>query len=129
MESRSNKGFTLIEVLITIAIVSTAIIFIFRSFVTLLASQRLAQDMITATFLAEEKIFEISAIQKNSASVTRFQEGAATLQQSQFDWNCSLSDSADQGLLLLDFKVFLPSKNSREKSMLNFLALIPAQSQ
>ncbi|MDD2751646.1 MAG: type II secretion system minor pseudopilin GspI [Candidatus Omnitrophica bacterium] len=129
MESRSNKGFTLIEVLVTIAIVSTAITFIFRSFATLLSSQKMSQNMILACFLAEEKIFIISEEQKKSSSALGYREGAEQLQGNQFDWNASLLDSADPGLVQLEFNVFLPGKNDGEKTTLNFLTLVPAQSQ
>ncbi|MDD5595493.1 MAG: type II secretion system minor pseudopilin GspI [Candidatus Omnitrophica bacterium] len=129
MGSKSNKGFTLIEVLVTIAIVSTAIIFIFRSFATLLSSQKMSQNMILACFLAEEKIFIISEEQKKSSSALGYREGAEQLQGSQFDWNASLLDSTDLGLVQLEFNVFLPGKNGGEKTRLNFLTLVPAQSQ
>jgi len=122
--SRSNRAFSLTEVLVAIAILSTAIIFIFRSFATLLSSQRVSQDLILATFFAEEKIWEVKEEQKNSLKPLDYKEGSQELQGNQFNWNCSLVDLGQSGLVELELSVSLPGKSNADRRTVNFLTYI-----
>ncbi len=129
MVSRLNKGFSLIEVLVAIAILSTAIIFIFRSFVTLLSSQKVSQDLILATFLAEEKIWEVKEEQKKSLKPLDYKEGSQELQGNQFNWNCSFVDLGQPGLVELELNVLLPGKSNVDRRTVNLLTYIPSKTQ
>ena len=128
MASRLNRGFTLIEVLITIAILSTAIIFVFRSFATLLAAQKTSQALILGTFLAEEKIWEAKTEQKKSLQPLEYREGLQELQGEQFNWDSSFLDPGVPGLVELDLDVILPGKSGGERRTLSFSTYIPSQS-
>lgn len=59
MALKSNKAFSLLEVIITVAILSTAIVFVFRAFTTVLSSVKFSQNITLACFLAEDKLWRI----------------------------------------------------------------------
>ncbi|MFA4843036.1 MAG: prepilin-type N-terminal cleavage/methylation domain-containing protein, partial [Candidatus Omnitrophota bacterium] len=53
-----NKGLTLLEVLITVAILAGAIVFVFRGFLTALSATKFSQNVTLACLLAEDKIWK-----------------------------------------------------------------------
>ncbi|MFH1191309.1 MAG: prepilin-type N-terminal cleavage/methylation domain-containing protein, partial [Candidatus Omnitrophota bacterium] len=53
----SKRGFSLAEVLITMAILVTGIVFVFRAFVTSMSSAKFSQNITMACLLAENKIW------------------------------------------------------------------------
>lgn len=77
---RSDKAFSLLEVVVTVAIVSLALVFVLRGFSVILSSARLSQDITLACLLAEEKIWEVENGLATSGS--RSQE----IQARQFGW-------------------------------------------
>lgn len=88
--SKNRRSFTLIEVLVTMAIFSTAIIFVFRAFTTSLDSVRLSQHVVLASELAQEKILETSLALKSHQSFPG--SGSVTLENQKFDWRYELTD-------------------------------------
>jgi prepilin-type N-terminal cleavage/methylation domain-containing protein len=54
-----NKGLSLIEVLITVAILSSAIAVVLRAFASLLATTQYSQNITRATLLAEDKLWRL----------------------------------------------------------------------
>lgn len=56
---KENNGFLLLEVLISIVIIATALIVINRAFSVSLRTVRLAEDYILADCILEDKIFDI----------------------------------------------------------------------
>jgi hypothetical protein len=59
MITRKSKAFLLVEVLLTVVIASTAIIFINHAFTTSLKATATANDYLCAIFLLEDKSFDI----------------------------------------------------------------------
>jgi prepilin-type N-terminal cleavage/methylation domain-containing protein len=57
--SKSNRAFSLLEVIITVAILATAIVFIFQGFSAVLSSITLSQNITQACFLSEDKLWKL----------------------------------------------------------------------
>lgn len=68
MESKSNKAFSLFEVMVAVMILSTALVFIFRSFTSVLTVVKLSRNLTLACWLAEEKMWEASLRVKGATS-------------------------------------------------------------
>ncbi|MEI8350439.1 MAG: type II secretion system minor pseudopilin GspI [Candidatus Omnitrophota bacterium] len=96
MRFKYNKAFSLIEVLITVAILSTTVIFLFRSFTTSLATTRFAERMTLACYLAENKIWEIQQAYANDATLS--QDGYEIMQGTRFGWKYRITESVNPKL-------------------------------
>lgn len=117
------RAFSLIEVLITVAILSTAIIFLLRAFASSLSAAQFSQNLTLACYLAEEKIFEA----QNSFAYKKANtdEGSQEIQGRDFKWRYALTDSTKKGLKNLELTVFWKEKvRSKEYSSL-FSLLLP----
>ncbi|MBI4706487.1 MAG: prepilin-type N-terminal cleavage/methylation domain-containing protein [Candidatus Omnitrophica bacterium] len=106
MRSRSSKAFSLIELLVTMAILAAGIVFIFRSFAASLAGVKLSQNITNACLLAENKVWEIGQHYKDGFSFP--EQGAEESGVKKFDWNSKFSDTEIAGLKKLDLIVSWP---------------------
>lgn len=99
----------MIEVLISVAILSSAIIFIFRAFTAALSAAKTSQNIAIAVNLAENKYCaEIELKQKLGLEIPASGFGTETIQSRDFAWKYDLVESADpgsQGLKELKFNV------------------------
>jgi len=118
---RFNKGFTLLEVLITVAILSTAIVFIFRSFIASLSASRLAQEISLACFLAEDKIWEIEANYPQALPQNPERE---IIQGINFGHRYEILNSDYPGLKELKSSVFW--REGKKDNTLEFFTYLPA---
>ncbi len=107
-------GFTLIEVLITVAVVSTAVVFILRSFTTLFAATKFSQDMTFACFLAEDKLGEIELRYKDPSVSPLEIEGTQDIGTRHFSWRYQAVDPGLTNLKRIDFEC-LWKENAKEK--------------
>ncbi len=114
MVSRFNKAFTLLEVLIALAILSTAIVFIFRSFTASLSSVKFSQNITLACFFAENKIWELEQEQKAKADLIESRQGNQKLQGKDFRWAYQVERLGSSDLAYLEFIVYW-QENLREK--------------
>ena len=125
MISRSNKaftpapkslvrGFTLLEVLIALAILSTAIVFIFRSFTSSLYSTKFSQNITGACFFAENKIWELEQEQKAKTWPIESEQGNQKFQGKDFKWSYQAKRLGSSNLIYLEFIVSW-QENLREK--------------
>lgn len=122
MRFRLNRAFTLIEILITLAILSTAIIFVFRSFTASLSAARFSQDISLACFLAEDKIWEIEEAAALGLQIP--ESGTQVIQNKNFNCYHEITDSASPDLRELKFTVSW-KENIREKDYpLEFLTYL-----
>ena len=112
--SRSNKAFTLLEVLIALAILSTAIVFIFRSFTSSLSSAKFSQNITLASFFAEGKIWELEQEQKTKLEPIADRDGSEKMQGKDFKWSAKAKKVGSSGLVYLDF-IISWQENFREK--------------
>lgn len=105
----NKKSFSLIEVLVTLAILSTAVISIFRSFAASLYAVKLSQNITRASYLVEEKIWEIDQWDKDIVE-----------QENGFKFNYQKNKTDLSGLSELKFEVSW-LENKRQKRALIFL--------
>ncbi|HLD83067.1 MAG TPA: hypothetical protein VI976_03875 [Candidatus Omnitrophota bacterium] len=96
MRLKSNKfkarAFSLIEVLITTGILTTAIVFIFRGLTTVLNSAKLSQEMALACFLAEDKLWQIETEEKALPNAPLTGSGREKLQDREFNWSYQITE-------------------------------------
>lgn len=115
MKLRHHKAFSLLEVMLTAAIISTVVIFIFRSFVSSLNSVRFGQNMILAAFLAQEKL---SLIERRALADS---SGLDTMENMQFKWSYDLAETDISGLYKVDFSVSWKEKTRQEDYAMNMM--------
>ncbi len=88
MKSKFNKklfsGLTLVEVLVTMAVITGGIVLVYHSFSACLNASAFSQRLSRACFLAEDKLWEIGQYQKqkNDFSVS----GAENIDHQEFKW-------------------------------------------
>jgi hypothetical protein len=110
-------------VVITVAILSTAIIFIFRVFTTVLSSEELCQDILHASLLAEARLWEIEQGWQDLSS-----SGQETIQGKEFNWNYLTTDLPDStDLKKLEFSLSWQENNKREEKLAIDTYLMPTK--
>ena len=92
MKLKSNKGFSLIEVLITTGILSTGIVFVFSSFTAVISAVKLSQNMTFACLLTENKMWE--AQQVLASGSTPQPSSTESIQGKDFKWSFESLDTA-----------------------------------
>lgn len=121
---KSDKAFTLVEALIAAAILSTAVIFVFKSFTTVLSSVKFSQNLNLACFLAEEKMWEIENSQSYINSGMETGQGVKKIQEKDFKWRYALDKLDGSDLVEMDC-VISWQENGREKEYsLDFLTYL-----
>lgn len=125
MISKSNKAFSLLEVLITVAILSTAIIFIFRAFTASLSSCKFSQNITFACFLAEDKLWEIEKRYKDKKSET-LHPASEIMQNTEFNWDYEKQD-IDSELKQLKFAISWQEKVRENEYSIEILTYLPFQ--
>lgn len=103
MVFKSSKAFSLLEVLLSIVILSTAIVFIFRSFTSSLFSTKFSQNITLACFLAENKIWELEQEQKIKVEPIETRQDSEILQGKEFKWKCQVERLGNSSLIYLEF--------------------------
>jgi prepilin-type N-terminal cleavage/methylation domain-containing protein len=72
--TRLRKGFTLLEAVVTVAVVSVTSLFVLRAFGLAMATMRVSQDMTRACLVAEEKMWDLQGQLAGGAKMTPGQE-------------------------------------------------------
>jgi type II secretion system protein I len=115
--SKSNRiksrSFSLLEVIITVAILSIAIVSIFRAFTTVLSTLKLSQNMTLACFLAEDKLWEIEQRQRDNVKPLEA-SGSETIQEREFKWDYT-TEKDSSGLANLNKLVFIVSWQEKRR--------------
>ncbi len=121
---KSNRAFTLLEVLITVAILATGIVFLFRSFAAALSAARFSQDISLACYFAEDKIWEIEEKRKASARPIASDSGTEELEDRTFGWSYNAVELEDLGLVRLEFMVSWEEAAGKEKYNMEFFTYL-----
>ena len=79
------------EVIVSVAVLTTAIVFISRSFTSVVASTRLCQDIARACFLSEKKFWDIAYVQRKAGKPLEDDEGT----EGKFRWSYTAKPLAD----------------------------------
>lgn len=123
MKLKSNKAFSLAEVLISVAVLSTAIVVILRSFTASLSSVRFSQNITLACFLTKNKLWEIGQKYKVDSSALK-DAGSELIQDRNFNWEYEISDTEISGLKQLKFIVSWKEKAREKEYSLEFLSYL-----
>lgn len=95
MELKSNKALSLLEVIITVGILSTAIVFLFRSFAASLATTKFSQNITLACYLAKERLWLMEEKQKDATFHLEPESGTEKIQSRDFNWRQTAADLAE----------------------------------
>ncbi|MBI5873948.1 MAG: prepilin-type N-terminal cleavage/methylation domain-containing protein [Candidatus Omnitrophica bacterium] len=115
MKLRSNKAFSLLEVLIAAGILATVVVFVFRSFSAALSATRLSQNMSLACMLVQAKVWEIES------GVQALPFGSETIQNKIFNWKYEFRDTDVPGLRQLSLTVSWKESAREKEYTLDFL--------
>lgn len=118
----SRKAFSLLEVLITVAILSSAIIFLFRSFAASLSSMRFSQHITLACYLAENNLWEIET--RSAAGANLPATSSKKLQNINFGWSYEISDTDIKDIKKLNLKTTWKENARKMDYSLDFLTYL-----
>jgi len=116
---KKHRAISLIEVLITVAILSGGIVFVFRAFMTSLSAANLSQNIMLASFLAEDKLWQVEQMQKEKITQDNSGVNTITLQNREFNVRYEISSTAAEGPGKLDVTVSWP-KDKRSSHSVSF---------
>lgn len=117
---KKNKGFSLLEVVITVAILSVGIILIMQAFSYSACLTGLSYDMIRAVFLSQDKMQEMEFKERLGLAI----EGLSDTKD-KFEYGFTLGSGPVDSLGQLDFKIKWQRRNRNEEINLNTYYLTP----
>jgi len=112
-----NKAFSLLELIIAIAVLSTGIIALLRAFSFSARLTGLSCDIINAVFLAEDKMQELEL--KEKQNLIDNEPAQVGDREGKFAWEYTLSLNRDFNLYRLDFDIKWQRANRDESLKLN----------
>jgi prepilin-type N-terminal cleavage/methylation domain-containing protein len=110
---RRNKGFSLLELVVTVGILSVGIIIVVESFIFSARTAVLSCDMIRAIFLAEDKIQELQFKERQHLLSSGLKENQG--RSDKFDWAYRLIPLADVGLYSASVPISWQGMRRKEK--------------
>jgi len=91
-----SRGFTLIEIMISIAILSVGLIFVLQGLTQCLSILRISQDNLEASLLAEQKISEFEILAKQeTGSFSKATSGQSQSGNVDLTWQIDLTPDSD----------------------------------
>lgn len=91
-----NKGFTLIEIMVSIAILSVGLILILQGLTHCLSILRISQDNLETSLLAEDKMAELElAIKQDPGSFLKYTSGTSQSGNIEFKWRIRLTPDSE----------------------------------
>ena len=109
----NNKGFSLLELIVAVAILSAGIVVVMEAIVSSTRAAGLSCDVVSAVFLAEDKLQELEYKETNSMISTEPEESEG--EQGKFSWKRTLNLDAGSGLYALDMELKWRAKSWQEK--------------
>lgn len=110
------KAFSLLEVIITVAILSTGIVVILQALCFCARVTGLSCDITNAVFLAEDKLQELEFKESNNKLAEGQQESD---KKDKFAWNYTIGSEPDSKLYKLDLDITWQRLNRQERLSLN----------
>ncbi|MDD5505344.1 MAG: prepilin-type N-terminal cleavage/methylation domain-containing protein [Candidatus Omnitrophica bacterium] len=91
-QKKKSRGFTLIEIMISIAILSLGLIFVLQGLTHCLSILRISQNNLEASLLAEDKMAELEiAIKQEPDKLSKDTSGESRSGNIEFKWEIRLS--------------------------------------
>ena len=112
-----NKAFSLLELIITVAILSTGIVVVLETFSYSARMTGLSGDIINAVFLAEDKLQELGY--KEKRRLIEKEPPQVKDKKDKFEWEYNISLDQDLDLYRLDFDISWQRANRQEDLQLN----------
>ena len=112
-----NKAFSLLELIITVAILSTGIVVVLETFSYSGRMTGLSGDIINAVFLAEDKLQELGY--KEKRRLIEKEPPQVKDKKDKFEWEYNISLDQDLDLYRLDFDISWQRANRQEDLQLN----------
>lgn len=105
-----NSGFLLLEVMISVSILSFGLLLILNSFMKPIRAAELSKDYFKAGLLLEEKMFEIC----NSDITEGSSGGSFSGFNSSFSWNLDVIKSEESAFKEINLKILWNEKNKEQ---------------
>lgn len=112
-----NKAFSLLELIITVAILSTGIVVVLETFSYSARMTGLSGDIINAVFLAEDKLQELGY--KEKRRLIEKEPPQVKDKKDKLEWEYNISLDQDLDLYRLDFDISWQRANRQEDLQLN----------
>jgi len=112
-----NKAFSLLELIITVAILSTGIVVVLQTFSYSARMAGLSGDIINAVFLAEDKLQELGY--KEKRRLIEKEPPRVNDKKDKFAWEYNLTLEENLDLYRLDFDINWQRVNRQEELRLN----------
>ena len=107
-----NRAFSLLELIISVAILSIGIIAILQAFSFSAQVTGLSCDIIKAVFLSEDKIQELELREKQKLITD--EEAKDTKEKDKFNWQYAVNLAPELNLYKLNFEVSWQRRNRQE---------------
>lgn len=122
---KKHRAISLIETLVTVAILSGGIVFIFRAFITTLSATKISQNIILGCLLTEDKVWQIDQKRAKGVAQNNYSEEKITLQNREFDFKYEISDTGSPKLKKLTSGISWLKNRQSDYSMDFFTYLKP----
>lgn len=113
--SRSNSGFTLLEVMIALAIVGTALVTCLGLTNSCLRSHEQVQRITTATMLAQHKMSELEAAARRKELDSVATQGQWSQPYNQYHWEITYFDTPVKGVQRVNVAIVWGKKQRNEE--------------
>jgi len=120
VKSKSNKAFSLLEVLITSAILTSAIVFVFRSFSACIWGLSSSRNVNYACLLAEGKLWEMEQRQSASVNAIPKDSGIEEVSGKTFQWDYETAGLTQSNLVEADLTISWEERPRKESASLKF---------
>ena len=125
MTYKSSKSFSLVEVLVAVTVLATAITAVFRAYVTILSAVGFSRNMTQACLLSEEKLGEAQYRYTGSGEITA--SGSRILRNTKFNWKYEIVDADTPQLKQLHLAVSWKEHSRRKEYPLEFTLFLPSK--
>lgn len=105
-----NKGFLLLEIMMSVAILSIGLLLVLNSFMRPIRAQELSNDYFKAGLLLEQKMFELY----NSDILKGTVNGIFTDFESRFSWDMNAIESEENPFMEVNLEVLWSRQNKEQ---------------
>ncbi len=118
-----NRGFTLIEVLVALAIVAIALAAVARADAVSLESSAQVKERLFATWIAQNRLAELTARRSFPEIGTR--SGSAAQAGRSFTWEEIVGPTPNENFRRVEIRVRAPGQEYVAATLIGYLALVP----